>query len=155
MPQLRDLAIQPQECVLVSACLLGVECRYDGKSKPQRRALELLYGAACVPVCPEQLGGLPTPRPRSHLVEGDGRAVLVGKATVVADDGRDVTDAFRKGARECLRLAQLFGAKRAVLKQRSPSCGFGVVKVDGRRTDGVGVAAAALEADGIEIVAMD
>ena len=144
-----------RENVLVSACLLGVECRYDAKAKPRERALELLICFACVPVCPEQLGGLATPRPKSHLKGGDGRAVLEGQARLVCDDGCDVTRAFVKGANEAVRLAKLFGATQAYLTQRSPSCGYGAVKVDGCMTEGVGVAAAALEANGIEIVPVD
>jgi len=144
-----------RENVLVSACLLGIECRYDAKSKPTDQALALLSRFGCVPVCPEQLGGLPTPRSRSHLRHGDGRTVLAGQARLVGDDGCDVTHAFVKGANEAARLAKLFGATRAYLKQRSPSCGCGTVKVDGVPTEGVGVAAAALEANGVEIVPID
>lgn len=149
------MAPESQERVLVSACLLGVACRFDGASKTQSSALELLKRYVCVPVCPEQLGGLATPRPKSHLIGGDGRAVLAGQAKVVADDGCDVTGAFVRGADESVRLAKLFGARRAFFKQRSPSCGFGVVEVDGSRTEGVGVTCAALEAAGIEIVAIE
>lgn len=144
-----------REHVLVSACLLGVECRYDGTAKAHGAALDLLARCACVPICPEQLGGLATPRPKSRLTGGDGRAVLAGRATVVADDGSDVTHAFLKGAEESVRLAELFGAKRAFMKQRSPSCAFGVVCVDGERTQGVGVTCAALRARGVDIVAVD
>ena len=145
----------PKECVFVSACLLGAECRYDGKSKPRSEAIEMLGQYVCIPICPEQMGGLTTPRPKSHLTDGDGRAVLAGKAKVVTGDGRDVTAQFLKGASESLRLAKLYGVKRAFLKQRSPSCGYGMVKVIGERTAGIGVTAAALEAEGIEIVAVD
>lgn len=108
-----------------------------------------------MPVCPEQLGGLSTPRPRSHLTGGDGRAVRNGRACVANEQGKDVTGAFLRGADECVRLAGLLGARRALLKQRSPSCGYGVVKVDGEETAGAGVAAAALEAAGLEIVPVD
>ena len=141
------------EHVLVSACLLGVRCRFDGGSRPSQRVKEMAGAEACAPVCPEQLGGLPTPRPAARLVGGDGRAVLAGRAKVVA--GADATDAFRRGADECLRLAEALHVKRAFLKQGSPSCGYGRVEVDGRETEGVGVTAAALEAAGTEIVAVD
>ena len=145
----------PRETVLVSACLLGVECRYDAKAKPRDQALELLRRFACVPVCPEQLGGLATPRPKSRLKDGDGRAVFAGQARLIRADGCDVTHAFVKGADEAVRLAKLFGATQAYLKQRSPSCGYGTVKVDSCTTEGVGVAAAALEANGVEIIPID
>ena len=145
-----------QKPVLVSACLLGVQCRYDGRSKASVPAvLDLAASPWCTPVCPEQLGGMSTPRPKSHLVGGDGRDVLAGRASVKDDGGRDVTSAFIAGADQCLALAKLFGVKKAVLKQRSPSCGYGVVTVDGRRVEGVGVTAAALESAGIEIVALE
>lgn len=144
-----------EEPVLVSACLLGVPCRYDGKSGPSVKALGLVRSVLCVPICPEQLGGLPTPRPKSHLVEGDGRAVLAGVGRLTTSDGTDVTEAFLAGARETVRLAELFGARRAYLKQRSPSCGCGLVAVDGHPVSGVGVTTAALEAAGIQIEAVD
>ncbi len=140
---------------LVSACLLGVRCRYDGCSKSSEAALALVRSRPCVPVCPEQLGGLPTPRPKSHLTDGDGRAVLAGEAKVVNDAGEDVTAAFVRGARECVELARRFGAREAFLKQRSPSCGCGVVRVSGEMTEGLGVAAAALEQAGLRVVAVD
>jgi len=145
----------PMERVLVSACLLGLRSRYDGEAKPRDDALELLDGRVCVPVCPEQMGGLPTPRAKSHLTGGDGWAVLAGKAKVLSDSGQDVTPEFLRGAQECVKLAKLFSATHAYLKQRSPSCGWGVVTVDGKVCEGVGVAAAALEAAGVQIVAID
>ena len=143
------------ERVLVSACLLGLRSRYDAAGKARDDALELLDGRICVPVCPEQMGGLPTPRPKSHLTGGDGWAVLAGKAKVLSDSGQDVTPAFLRGAEECVKLAKLFRATHAYLKQRSPSCGCGVVAIDGEVREGAGVAAAALEAAGVHIVAID
>ena len=99
--------------ILVSACLLGCACRYDGQSKPNPLAQELARRGLAVPVCPEQLGGLPTPRKPSER-RGD---------RVVMNDGRDVTAEYHRGAEETLRLARLYGCKAAVLKERSPSCG--------------------------------
>lgn len=103
--------------ILVSACLLGVNCRYagDGKLIPEMR--ELMEVAQLVPVCPEVLGGLPTPRTPA---ERRGEQVIMR-------DGTDVTAQFRRGAQEALQLAKLFGAKTAVLKERSPSCGSGEI----------------------------
>ncbi len=143
------------ERVLVSACLLGLRSRYDAEAKERGAALALLDRCVCLPVCPEQMGGLPTPRPKSHLAGGDGRAVLLGEAKVTSDAGQDVTPAFLRGAEECVKLAKLFGVTRAYLKQRSPACGWGVVAVDGEEREGVGVAAAALDAAGVQIVAID
>ena len=103
--------------ILVSACLLGLRCRYDGSAKADARVLALAKTRALIPVCPEQLGGLPTPRPPAERVE----------SRVLAANGTDVSAEFARGAEETLRLAQLFGCKTAVLKARSPSCGNGEI----------------------------
>ena len=101
--------------ILISACLLGCACRYDGKSKPHPLAQELARRGLVIPICPEQLGGLPTPRAPSEQ-QND---------RVVSADGTDVTTQYRRGAEEALRLAALYGCTTAVLKERSPSCGSG------------------------------
>ena len=103
--------------ILVSACLLGCACRYDGRSKGHPLAQELARRGLAVPVCPEQLGGLATPRAPSEQREG----------RVVSAAGDDVTAQYRRGAEETLRLARLYGCAVAVLKERSPSCGSGQV----------------------------
>jgi uncharacterized protein YbbK (DUF523 family) len=105
-----------------------------------------------IPVCPEQLGGLPTPRPPSIIVDGDGEAVLRGQARVVNDRGDDVTEAFVKGARETLALAKLTGAYKAFLKGKSPSCGLRTPYCETETGSGIGVTAALLLRNGIEIV---
>ena len=130
--------------VLVSACLLGVACRYDGRDNRCRRLDELAALAAPVPVCPEQLGGLPTPRTPAERLGG----------RVLTRDGRDVTGAFRRGADEVLRLTGFYGARFALLKSRSPSCGAGFIydgSFSGRLTPGDGVAAAALRGAGVRV----
>ena len=130
--------------VLVSACLLGVPCRYDGQSKPHPLAQELARRGLAVPVCPEQLGGLSTPRNPSER-RGD---------RVVMNDGRDVTAEYRRGAEEALRLARLYGCTAAVLKERSPSCGKGRIydgTFTGTLTAGDGVTAELLTAGGIKV----
>lgn len=134
--------------VLVSACLLGVKCRYDGTSQDAGPLLDV-PGVSLVPVCPEQLGGLPTPRPRAHLVGGDGHAVLQGRALVEDEHGREVTPAFVRGAGQVCLLAEKLHARYAVLKERSPSCGTHVVWVEGSVCGGRGVTAAMLEARGV------
>ena len=103
--------------VLVSACLLGVSCRYDGKSKTYELMDQLCRRHEVVPVCPEQLGGLPTPRTPAER-RGE---------RVVTRDGGDVTAQYLRGAREVLGLAQSLGCTVAVLKERSPSCGAGQI----------------------------
>ena len=131
--------------ILVSACLLGCACRYDGQSKPNPLAQELAKRGLAVPVCPEQLGGLPTPRKPSER-RGD---------RVVMNDGRDVTAEYRRGAEETLRLGRLYGCTAAVLKEKSPSCGCGRIydgTFTGTLTDGDGVTAALLKENGIKVM---
>ena len=130
--------------LLVSACLLGVPCRYDGGAKPDGRVLALLARHECIPVCPEQLGGLPTPRPPAERRGG----------TVVTAAGADVTEQYRRGAEAALALARLYGCQAAVLKERSPSCGRGTIHdggFSGGLTAGDGVTAELLEAAGIPV----
>jgi uncharacterized protein YbbK (DUF523 family) len=136
--------------VLVSACLLGIPCRYDGKSKPCR---EILASGKIVPVpvCPEQLGGFPTPRPRAWLTGGDGGDVLKGGARVVNEHGEDVTAAFVAGAVNTLDIARALGVRHAVLKEGSPSCGVHSVTIDGEKKQGKGVTAALLEENGVSL----
>ena len=99
--------------ILVSACLLGACCRYDGKSVPNEDIIALGKKHQLVPVCPEQLGGLPTPREPAEIKDG----------RVVTRDGRDVTEQFERGAGETVKLAKTLECDMAVLKERSPSCG--------------------------------
>ena len=129
--------------VLVSLCLMGIDCRYDGGSNPCD--LDRL-AARCrlVPLCPEQLGGLPTPRTPAERL---------GKRVVTRDSG-DVTAAFERGAEQACRLARRFGVRYALMKARSPSCGSGVIydgSFSGGLIPGDGVAAEALRAMGILI----
>ena len=131
--------------ILVSACLLGVACRYDGASRPNERVLALAREHTLIPLCPEQLGGLPTPRIPS---EYDGQRVL-NRA------GEDVTEAFRRGALECVRLARLLQADLVILKDKSPSCGVGLRysgRFDGTLTEGDGVTAEQLKEAGIPLI---
>lgn len=138
--------------LLVSACLLGRPCRYDGGSRPDAdvEARVVAWPGAVVPVCPEELGGLGTPRPAAELRGGDGAAVWRGDAHVaVRETGEDVTDAFRRGAERALAAAP--GAAAAILKARSPSCGCGSTWIDGAVEPGDGVFAALLRARGVEL----
>jgi uncharacterized protein YbbK (DUF523 family) len=138
--------------VLVSACLLGIPCRYDGKSKPSRE----IAGSGKsipIPVCPEQLGGFSTPRPKAWFLGGDGRDVLEGKARVVNEAGEDVTEGFLQGAGNTLKIALTLGIRIAVLKEGSPSCGVHAVTIEGQKMPGLGVTAALLEKNGIMLLA--
>lgn len=131
--------------VLVSACLLGIKCRYDGKSKPSEKVIEFAKKETLIPVCPEQLGGRPTPR---NAVE-----ILNGK--VIEKNGCDHTDEFLNGAYEVLKIVKTAGCKKAILKAKSPSCGCGKI-YDGSfsetLTDGNGITAQLLLENGIEIL---
>ena len=131
--------------ILIRACLLGCACRYDGRSKPHPLAQELARRGLAVPVCPEQLGGLPTPRAPSEQREG----------RVVSARGADVTAQYQRGAEEALHMAALYGCTTAVLKERSPSCGSGRIydgTFSGTLMEGWGTAAALLRANGIRVL---
>ncbi len=131
-------------CLLVSACLLGVCCRYDGDSKPNPEVIALRDRFTLIPICPEVDGGLPTPRTPSERV-GD---------RVLMRDGRDVTENYLSGARAALDRAESFSCSAALLKARSPSCGSGKIydgSFSGRLTDRDGVAAEMLKKNGISV----
>ena len=131
--------------ILVSACLLGVSCRYGGQSKEYPLVAELCRRHQVVPVCPEQLGGLSTPRTPAER-QGE---------RVVTRSGGDVTAQYRRGAEEVVRLAKLLGCTVAVLKERSPSCGSGQIydgSFTGTLRDGYGVAAEALQRAEIRVL---
>ncbi|MFF1374739.1 DUF523 domain-containing protein [Streptomyces sp. NPDC058308] len=142
------------DSVLVSACLRGVPCRYDGRDKASPELEEAVAGRTVVSFCPEAAGGLPTPRRPAELVGGDGHDVLDGTARVVEDTGRDVTAQFVAGARRALTAARHGGCTEALLMPRSPSCGRGAVydgSFGGELVAGDGVTAALLERHGITV----
>ena len=131
--------------ILVSACLLGVPCRYDGTGTADARILSLAQKYHLIPVCPEQLGGLPTPRPPAERHD----------TRVLTRDERDCTAAFARGAEETLRLAKLFSCRIAILKANSPSCGSGQIYDGcfcGRLIPGDGMTAALLKAEGLTVL---
>ncbi|HHW05947.1 MAG TPA: DUF523 domain-containing protein [Clostridia bacterium] len=140
--------------LIVSACLAGVKCKYNGEDNFTPLCRELLALTPVQLVCPEQLGGLPTPRVPAEIRGGSGEDVLAGRGRVLTGDGRDVTGAFLRGARETLRVARLLGASGAVLKEGSPSCGSRRIydgTFQGCRKAGQGVTAALLRREGLEI----
>jgi len=129
-----SLDFRPGERILVSACLLGLCCRFDGRSGEDERVVALSGRHCVIPVCPEQLGGLPTPRAPVEL--RNGRALT--------RSGLDVTEHFVSGAEQVERIAALTGARVAVLQPRSPSCGIGVIydgTFSGTRISGYGILA--------------
>lgn len=137
------------EKCLVSACLVGLCTRYDGQSKAHAKCLSQLEGLHWIPVCPEQLGGLPTPRPPARLINGDGHDVLDGKAQVLDRQGRDVSAQFIRGARMVLAIARAQGIELCLLKSKSPSCGL-AHSIDG--TGLTGVTAALLAREGLRLL---
>ncbi|MEM3609169.1 MAG: DUF523 domain-containing protein [Candidatus Bathyarchaeia archaeon] len=130
---------------LCSACLLGINCRYNGKSALNKKVIKLLEREILIPVCPEQLGGLPTPR---EPVERRGNRVFTRS-------GKDVTMEFERGARQVLKIAKLLGIKEAILKQGSPSCGCGRI-YDGSFSKKLiaedGITTSLLKKNGIKII---
>lgn len=139
---------------LISACLLGCECRYDGGHNRVGKIEEWLRKGEAIPVCPEQLGGLPTPRCPAEIVGGDGFDVLDGRARVVDKEGNDVTEAFIHGAKQALHMAQTAGVRTAILKERSPSCGSSTIyngTFSKEKRPGMGVTAALLSRHGISV----
>ncbi len=128
--------------ILVSACLLGMPCRYDGKSMPNAAVIALKSRHNLIPICPEQAGGLPTPRiPAERL----GNAVF-------NREGAEVTEAYQKGAETALKLAQKYHCRYAILKEKSPSCGHGIIydgTFTGKRVAGNGVTTELLASHGI------
>lgn len=133
---------------IVSACLSGVHCRYDCKAQTRSSIEEMVQNGDAIPVCPEQLGGLPTPRPPAERI-GD---------RVLTNQGADVTAEYQRGAQEALRIAKLTGATEALLKSKSPMCGCGKIydgTFSGNQKDGDGVFAELLKNHGIKVTTID
>lgn len=128
--------------IICSACLLGDCCRYNGKSQPDKKVTEFLKNADVIKVCPEQLGGLPTPRPPAEYRDG----------RVTDASGADLTREFERGAQAVLEIARKNNINHAILKQRSPSCGCGQLKMlDGNIIKGDGVTTELLVENGIKV----
>jgi uncharacterized protein YbbK (DUF523 family) len=130
--------------IIVSGCLADINCRFDGKSKPCEEVIRLVAQGKAIPLCPEQLGGLPTPRLPAESVAGK----------IIQSDGRDVSEQFQRGAEEAIKLARMVGAETAILKARSPSCGSGRIydgSFSGVLIDGDGVFAALCRQNGITV----
>jgi len=138
--------------IIVSACLTGALCRYDGGHRLDERVLRLLMEDELVQLCPEQMGGLTTPRQPSEIIGGDGDDVLDGRARVIDTEGRDVTGQFLKGATEFLRIAKRSKIKKVIMKEKSPSCGVHRIYRNGILVSGKGVLTALLLREGIEVV---
>lgn len=133
------------ESILVSACLLGVNCKYSGGNNLAPQVVKLKEHFHLIPICPEAMGGLPTPRPPAER-QGD---------RVVNNLGEDVTAQYEKGAEEAVKLAKCFSCRAAILKACSPSCGYGEIydgSFSGTKILGSGVAAQRLRDEGLMIL---
>lgn len=142
------------EKILVSACLLGKKCSYDGRGREVKEVKDLSNSFELIDVCPEVLGGLPIPRPHSEIRGGDGKDVLEGKAKVLNERGEDVTEYFIKGAQTVLKIVKKNKIKFAIMKARSPSCGSKWI-YDGSFSStlkkGDGVTTALLKENGVSV----
>ena len=144
------------EKLLVSACLLSVACRYDGSTLDEKACTERIKRLSTryhpVPVCPEQLGGLPTPRAKMSFCSLHSDKTGSGGAQVVDINGIDRTSALDAGARECVKLAAALGIEKALLKERSPSCGVRQVYLGESLVEAEGLTARALRRAGLEVI---
>lgn len=134
-----------KEKILVSACLLGINCKYSGENNKNEKVIEYIKDKEVIPVCPEIMGGLSTPRPPSEIINDK----------VMNNLNQDVTQQYKKGAEETLKLAKLFNVKKALLKAKSPSCGKGYI-YDGTFSstliEGNGITTKLLIENGIEVI---
>lgn len=144
--------------ILVSSCLLGFDCRYTGESNLDKELLEFLKDKEYVIACPEQLGGLPTPRKPCEIIDGEGKDVLEGTCRIMDTEGEDVTIPFVKGAEETFKIAKLYNVKTAILKKGSPSCGSINIydgNFNGKMKKGSGVTAELLRKNNILVLNED
>ena len=141
--------------IIVSACLLGVKCRYDGGSVPDKKLQSMMSEFVFIPMCPEQLGGLPIPRVSARIAGGNGEDVLDGLAKVIDSNNRDVTEQFLKGAEEVREIAKLMGVSAAIMKEKSPSCGVRLIRKGSSTVEGMGVTSALLMREGINVISSE
>lgn len=150
----RDYTGREEWMIVVSACLAGMDVRYDGSHCLDNRISELLENGKAVSVCPELLGGLLTPREPAEIIGGNGDDVLNGNARVITKSGKDVTEQFVEGAYLALKRVKELNANVVVLKENSPSCGSSKIyngEFTGKKIDGSGVTAALLKKYGIKV----
>lgn len=143
--------------IFISACLLGMSCRYDGSSKPLPNLTNLINeNRIIIPFCPEIQGGLAIPRLPAEIIDGDGAMVLKGKARVVNEKCEDYTEQFLNGAKAVFHMAKELNPKLIILKSKSPSCGIGEIydgSFRGILKKGDGVTAALLKQAGFQVCA--
>ena len=139
---------------LISSCLCGVNCKYNGSNNLNSKCLDLFKEGKAILICPEQLGGLLTPRTPAEI-QGDSEGVLNGNNKIITKKGLDVTKEFLKGAYETLHIAKLSKINKAILKEGSPSCGVNYIydgNFNGTKIKGKGLTATILEKNGIDII---
>lgn len=142
--------------ILVSACLLGINCQYNGENDLTKKLMEFLKNKGeFIAVCPEVLGNMPIPRDGSEIVGGTGKDIIAKRAKVKSTKGIDMTKKFLKGAEQVLKIAKKNNVEQAILKAKSPSCGVGTI-YDGtfshKLIEGDGVTAALLRKNGIKVM---
>jgi uncharacterized protein YbbK (DUF523 family) len=141
--------------ILVSACLAGLDVKYNGSHNLDEKIKKWFDEKKAIPICPEVLGGLSIPREPAEIVGGEGEDVLDGHAKVITNNGIDVTEQFIKGANETLKIALDLNATMVILKERSPSCGSSMIysgEFNGNKKRGTGVTAALLKRNGIQVL---
>jgi uncharacterized protein YbbK (DUF523 family) len=142
--------------VVVSACLAGINCKYTGGNNEVDRVVEIMKKGGGIPVCPEQLGGLTTPRLPAEIMNGDGYDVLDGKAGVrITETGEDVTAQFIRGAEETLKIVELVSPDLILFKQKSPSCGCNKIYNNRKLVKGDGITTALLKQHNYVVEAID
>ena len=135
--------------ILVSACLVGINCKYSGGNNYNQKIFDLVKEGKAIPICPEQLGGLNTPRKTVEL------KVINGKRYAIDNEGNDLTENFERGALEVLNLAKDLNINKAILQPRSPSCGVNKIysgNFDNKLVDGNGILAELLKQNGIDVL---
>ena len=129
--------------IAVSACLLGINCKYNGNNNKNDKVVDYLKDKEYILICPEQLGGLSTPRKPSEIVDGDGYDVINNYSNIIDNTGKDVTKEFINGANECLKIAKMYGCKKAILKEGTFS---------GKKIPGVGTTTALFKNNKIKVI---
>lgn len=144
-----------REPILVSACLLGISCRYDGGNCHRKDLVDILTGMIPFPFCPEIYGGLGVPRETFEIIPGDGEDVLNNRSRIISPSGKDATENFINGSLAGLKICIIAGIKKAILKEKSPSCGVRKIMNNGKMKEGIGVFAALLKRNNIEIISSE